>query len=101
MTVNRNVAAIFDIDTPHKTLIYGTTTYSPSLLAAYTAASSGDIIQAWGTDFSENLILGTNFAIAIKGGYNEGYTSNYGYTTLKGSLTVKSGALTVERLVIR
>jgi hypothetical protein len=101
MTVNRNVAALFDVDTPHKTLIYGTNTHNPTLLDAYTDAASGNVIMAWGTVFSENLILGRNIAVAIEGGYNQGYTSNNGYTTLQGSLTVKNGALTVERLLIR
>jgi len=101
MTVNRSVAAVFDIDTAHKTLIYGTTKYNPTLLSAYTASFSNDVILAWGTGFSENLVLGKSIAVTIRGGYNRGYTVNNGYTTLQGSLSVKSGALTVERLVIR
>jgi YVTN family beta-propeller protein len=104
MTVNRDVAAVFDIYIAHKTRIYGTDKYNPTLLEAYTAAEpNNNIILAWGTDFNgENLILDNNIAVTLKGGYNREFTSNNGdYTMLQGSLTVKSGALTVERLVIR
>jgi YVTN family beta-propeller protein len=103
MTDNRDVAAVFDFYTAHKTWIEGTETYKPTLLEAYTAAEPNDIILAWGTDFNgETLILDKNIAVTLKGGYNREYTNdNGGFTTLQGSLTVKSGLLTVEQLIIR
>jgi hypothetical protein len=102
MNTGKNVTATFDKDTAHVARIdLPAITYFTTLLAAYTAAQPSAVIKAWGTSFTGPLTLGLSKAVTIKGGYNEGYSTNGGYTTLQGSLTVKNGALTVERLVIR
>lgn len=95
------VTAVFDFDISHKTLIYGTTSYYSTLLAAYNAAAPGSVIQAWATDFGETLILASSKAVSIKGGFNQEYTAISGRTTLKGTLTIAGGTVILENLQIQ
>jgi hypothetical protein len=74
--------------------------YFSLLQSACNAASSGNVIQAMSHDFNEDLVLDNNTAIILEGGYDSGYATNAGYSTLHGSLTIGSGALTAENLVI-
>ena len=52
-------------------------------------------------EFAENLTAGQNKKVTIEGGYNGAYTENSGYTLLKGILTLKSGTLELENLVVK
>jgi hypothetical protein len=72
--------------------------YSHSL---YFDKSSVTEIKAWGTDITDNIILDKGFDVSIEGGFNAGYTSNDGITTLHGTLKVRKGKLTVEKLVVQ
>jgi parallel beta-helix repeat protein len=101
MDSDKAVTAAFNEDKDHKTLIYGTSSYNPTLITAYGAASNGNVIQAWGTDFNENLNLNLSKTLILKGGFNQGYTAYGGYTTLHGTLTVGTGSLTLENLQIQ
>jgi hypothetical protein len=74
-------------------------TYS-TLGAAYDAASGGYIIQAQATDLTETLMFDDNKAVTLKGGYDSDFGLNLSMTTLIGSLTIKSGSLTLENLRI-
>jgi hypothetical protein len=101
MTSSVDVIANFDFDNVHKARIGDTTKYFTTLQAASNAAVTGNTVDAWGTGFNETVTLASSQAVTIKGGFNEAYSANDGYTTLQGSLTVRNGSLTVERLVIR
>lgn len=77
----------------------GITDYD-TVTAAQSAAPPGGTILARATEFTENLNIGT--ALSLKGGYNADYSSNTdAFSTLTGSLTIGSGCLTVENLIIR
>jgi photosystem II stability/assembly factor-like uncharacterized protein len=105
MDADKIVGAIFNLDTTRKARIPypAQFLYFSTLQAAYNAANSIYPVQAWGTDFTEDVIAADagNKAVTLKGGYNGAYLSNDGYTTLHGSLTVTKGSLTVEQLKIR
>lgn len=75
-------------------------TYFSLLGSAYNSATSGNVIQATTHDFYEDLLLGNNIAVTINGGYDGTYATNSGYSTIHGSLTIGSGSLTAENLVI-
>jgi pimeloyl-ACP methyl ester carboxylesterase len=100
VTVNgdRSVTAIFNLLQAAR--ITGTPPdYHPTLTAALGAATSGKTVEARDLEFLESLNISK--ALTLKGGFILGYSTNTGYTTLQGNLTVQSGSLTVERLVIR
>lgn len=72
-----------------------------SLASAYSASASGATIKAWGLTFDENLTCGQLKNVTLKGGYDQNYTINGGYSTLHGSLSITNGSVTVERLIVR
>jgi hypothetical protein len=77
--------------------------YYASLADAYSAAADGDTIQAQGMVLSEpfGLTLASPIAVSLKGGFNAAFSVNPLMTTLNGSMTISSGKLTVENLVIK
>ena len=75
-----------------------------SIQEAFAAAASGQTIQVRDnsglTPFPDALTI--NKSITVKGGYASGFTTNAGYTTTNGKLTVASGGvLKVQRIKIR
>jgi hypothetical protein len=94
----------FDRDTLNQVYVPGGggggTNYT-TLQAAYNAAPGGSTVMAWVLDYMENLTCGINKSIIFEGGYNEEYSSQTGYTTLKGVLTIGLGSVTVERLIVK
>ena len=94
-----SITATFDYNAAHKARIYATTpVYYPTLHDAFVNASSGGLIQAWAQPFTENITV--TKSLKFKGGYDDGYVSNGGFSVLHGTLTIKSGRLTVEKLVL-
>ncbi len=101
MVSDRNVIANFSKDMEHMTRIGDTESYFPTLQAAYNSAPSGGTIKAWGTEFVEDLDCDKEKAVTIEGGYDTGYNNNHGFTLLDGTVTVSTGSLIVDNLVIR
>ena len=71
----------------------------PHSKEAHDAALPGEIIQAWGVEFTENLPVSKS--IIIKGGYDQDYTIMKGRTGLKGKFSIMNGKAVVENLEIR
>jgi serine protease len=94
-TVNANIAK----DTVHKARI-GASNYFPTLPAAY-GSPLGAVIQAWGTEFAESLDCNLAKDVTLDGGYNDAYSAKSGYSILQVPLTVTSGSLTVDNLIIK
>jgi hypothetical protein len=101
MTADTSVTAGFDIDSAHKTLV-GVSDYYPTLQEAYDNAANPGTVKAWGTEFNDGGLT-CNLAkdVTFKGGYDEGYESNSGYTTLQGTLTIHGGSVVMENMVVR
>ena len=71
------------------------------LQLAYDAATTGAVIQAKVISFFENLTLDNSSTdVTLDGGYDPGFSTQTGYTTLQGTLTVGQGSLVVGRLTI-
>jgi hypothetical protein len=102
MDDDKAVTATFDTDKEHSVRIdLPAVKHYSSILDAYSSAAKIDTIKAWGTDFTEDFTFKMDKAVTIRGGFNAEYSSNTGYTTLQGKLTIQSGSLTVERLAIQ
>ena len=65
----------------------------------YAAAVDGDTIQAQAVVSTENVTFASSIAIFHTGGYDSGFTSITGLTTI-GSLTISSGMVTIGNLII-
>jgi YVTN family beta-propeller protein/YD repeat-containing protein len=101
MDTDKTVTATFNYVMPVKVVSTG---QGYNLIQnAFTALTAAGTIMAREHTFTEaSLILNKpGLSVLLKGGYDTGYAGNSGYTTLKGRLTIQSGALTVERLVIK
>lgn len=72
-----------------------------TIQAAINAVASGDIIQSVLMTFYESPVLNSSVPVTIRGGYEPGFSSQTGYTTISGTLTLATGALTVDRLVLQ
>jgi serine protease AprX len=102
MDTNRNSVATFSLDMPHATRVdLPSESNYPSLSEAYAAAAPGAIISAWGITFQEELLCGDEKAVTLIGGYDRNYSANNGMTAVKGTVTVKRGRVTLERMVVR
>ncbi|HLD99678.1 MAG TPA: VCBS repeat-containing protein [Bdellovibrionota bacterium] len=74
--------------------------YYPDLQSAYDNAPSGGIIKAMVFPFHETLSCHRNIAVTLKGGYDEGYGSVVGMTTLRGELLLLNGRVVIEGFTI-
>jgi hypothetical protein len=72
-----------------------------TLQAAYAAAATGDSIQAKAIVFIENQTFSRDVSITLKGGYDCGYSAVPGFTTVKSSLIIRSGTVTIDKLIIK
>lgn len=81
--------------------ILGGNSYFQTLTDAYSAAKTGDTIQATCLNFFPGLILTRNIAITLNGGYDANFWTNVGFSALKGRLTITNGTVRVKKIVIR
>lgn len=74
-----------------------------SLVAAYAGASASDTIKARAVSFPfEDLVLNSGKDITILGGLDAYYAAQIGqYSTLNGKLTIGSGSLILDKLIIK
>ncbi|WP_281184091.1 InlB B-repeat-containing protein [Trichlorobacter lovleyi] len=97
-TSDKSVTASFSAAPKTKVGILGFET----LTLAYAGVTSDPVIKARDITFAENLNLNRSIAVTLKGGMDANFSPLVGaYTSLQGQLTVGSGSLTVENLVIK
>jgi len=73
-----------------------------TIASAYATINNSGIIEAQAITFIENLILNNGSTVTMKGGYDPAFSSvRTGYTVLDGTLTIGSGSLVVDQLVIQ
>jgi Zn-dependent metalloprotease len=69
--------------------------------AAYAAAPLSATIQALAVDLVGSFTTDSDKTVALEGGYDNGFVANTGFTSMVGVLTVGTGSITVENLVIK
>jgi hypothetical protein len=79
-----------------------TSNYYDTVSAAYTAASTGQVILMQERSFTENLSLAGDIIVTLKGGYDCNYSSSSGFTTISGKITIGGlGKVTADKLIIK
>jgi PKD repeat protein len=79
----------------------GGTRYN-TLQDAYNFADGGEEILVRASDsYTENITLNRNILITLRGGYDCGYTSIEGVTTLNGTITIDSGTVIIENIELQ
>jgi hypothetical protein len=102
MNAVRAVQADFSIDPAYAVLNDPGTIYYGSIGAAYLDAVSGvTTIKAGQLELPWDIDFNLGKAITLSGGYDSSYLNNSGYTTVKGKMSVSTGSVTVNKLVIR
>ncbi|SJZ88712.1 YD repeat-containing protein [Trichlorobacter thiogenes] len=73
-----------------------------TLSSAYQAVGDNGVLEAQSLVFVEDLSLNRNVVFTLMGGYFSDYnTFRTGYTTLQGRLTVGTGTIKIDRLIIK
>ncbi len=72
-----------------------------TLAQAYSNAAASDTILARDVTFTGDLTLNGGKAITLDGGLSTSYAPQNAWTTLQGILTLGTGSLTVDRLVVK
>lgn len=76
-------------------------TYYGTLSSAYSAVSADGVIESKELTFAEDLTLDRDISFTLKGGYADDFSSITGFTTLNGVLTISSGSMIVDGLIIQ
>ena len=69
--------------------------------SAYAGAADGATIQARELTFAAPLVLNRPIAVKIEGGYDAGFSTSQGFSTLEGGLRISSGTVKVEKVLVR
>lgn len=79
------------------------TNYYSTLQNAFDVALNNEVIQVQAQTFTDlDLVFNRpGVQVKFKGGYDNAFTSNSGYTTLDGKLSIRDGALLVEKIIIK
>jgi hypothetical protein len=79
----------------------GGSTYA-TIHEAYSVATDGQSILLQALDFTEtNLALNRTIPVTLKGGYDCNFALNSGFATIHGTVTLSSGVVTVENVVVQ
>jgi hypothetical protein len=77
--------------------------YFALLQDAYSSlqVNAAAVIFANALAVTENLVFDRDIAVTLKGGYDNGFGTSNGQTVLKGTLTITSGSVIMENIVIQ
>lgn len=103
MLADESVTSQFDLDPSQAVLNEnGGNNFFSTLQAAYNAAATQSILKVQAIDFSENVNANQSKTVTLVGGYNSEYTAlSGGDTIIHGSLTISSGQLIVDGIVVQ
>jgi hypothetical protein len=71
------------------------------LQTAYSAAGDGSTIQSMVATYTGNLTIDQNKTIIIDGGYDCGYSTATGKTTVLGNMTISNGQVTIGNVQVQ
>jgi PKD repeat protein len=80
--------------------IEGTSAYYATLQEACNEALDGDTILSRSVTLVEDLTFDQNISVVFRGGYDCDFVNKTGVTGLQGNITINSGTLSIEDIVI-
>ena len=101
MTVNRSVTATFT-HVPAIHVVTGAVTTPFELLQpAFNSTTNGSMIQARELDFTGPVNAAVTGMVTLQGGYDLHFATRPGYTTMLGTLSINTGTVVVDMLIIK
>jgi hypothetical protein len=101
MNADKNVTSTFTLTSLLPVHVVGGGCYD-SFQLAYISGAASCTIMAKAVELSTlDFTLNNGKTVTLEGGYDGTYSVNNGYTTLQGILTLGTGSLTVENLIIK
>ncbi len=79
----------------------GKTTCYTSIQSGIDSAQSDAIMEVTEETYNENVILDDPKVLIIKGGWDTTFTSCLSYTTIQGSVTITSGTMILENIIVK
>jgi hypothetical protein len=107
MSADTTISALFSAKSPGTMgpvrVITSTASYFSSHQEALNSLAGGaaTVIESSAKSASETINFNSNVDVTLKGGYDSSYSVANGSTVLQGSITVTSGSLTLENIVIK
>lgn len=87
---------------PYLKLSTGATIGDNVLQTAYDAAATGNSILIKGVDLAAgSLSANRNITVTLQGGYNDAFTASCATSSAQGGLTISSGTVIVDNLILR
>jgi YD repeat-containing protein len=68
---------------------------------AITSASGASIMRITQENYIENIVLNSEQAIMLEGGWDTNFTSCSSYTTIDGSITITNGTIIIENIILK
>ena len=84
----------YNIPIPHAS-------YFLTLQEAYDNAENGDTLQSKDTTINGDINFNLDIAVLFEGGYDCGYTSIIGTTTINGDMTISNGTFTIQSGILK
>jgi hypothetical protein len=82
--------------------IGGTTSFYTTIQNAYNVAISGNVVQMQAIGFAETLSLLSTTTVKLQGGFGCDFTTNPGFSTVTGSMTIGgTGTVTIENVIVK
>jgi C1A family cysteine protease len=100
VTMNGAKSVTANFDWQPFTKINGSGNAYGLIAAAYAAVTDGDSIRLRDMTFSETLNFNRAISVTLQGGYDAGFSTATGSTTISGSLTISSGMVTLDNITI-
>ncbi|PKN88825.1 MAG: hypothetical protein CVU51_03120 [Deltaproteobacteria bacterium HGW-Deltaproteobacteria-1] len=75
--------------------------YFNTIQDAYNAAANGNILQISAMVFNEDILLNRDITTVFSGGYDCGFDTKTGFSTVDGTVTIKAGSVTIDGLIIK
>jgi hypothetical protein len=101
MDSGRSVLATFNVDPAFAVWIDPGTNYYNKISTAYQSSGSTAYIKSCNIEIIDDLSFDQKKTIRLSGGYKADFLTRSGYTVIEGKMTISSGVVTVENLVIR
>lgn len=75
--------------------------FTGTIAAGYSGVANNGTVKVQAQVIPETLLLTRDVSVKLWGGYGCEFSSNTGWTTLNGSLTIRGGNINIDKLIIK